>query len=91
MHQMCMQTFNTCHALHGKTKDLEDLGKSSTWYKIWAKLSIEQFSIWLKYYYHVNFLFFGSHSAHFLPFGLDSAPTESLGSKPPFRLIIRPA
>ena len=38
-------------------------------------------------YYAVNFLFFGSHSAHFLHLRLDSAPTESLGSKLPFRAI----
>ena len=59
--------------------------------QIRADLSIEHFFIWLKHCYAVNFLFFGSHSAQFLSLRLDSAPTKSLGSKLPFRPILRPA
>ena len=59
--------------------------------EISTKLSIEQFSTWLKHCYAVKFLFFGSHSAQFLSFKLDSAPTESFGSMLPLRPILRPA
>ena len=41
-----------------------------------SDLSVEQFSVWVKDYY-VSFLSFGSYSAHFLDFKLDSAQTES--------------
>ena len=42
-----------------------------------SDLSVLQFSVWVKHYYAVSFLFFGSYSAHFLDFKLDSAQTES--------------
>ena len=42
-----------------------------------SDLSVEQFSVWVKHYYAVSFLSFGSYSAHFLDFKLDSAQTES--------------
>ena len=40
-------------------------------------LSVEQFSVWVKHYYAVRFLSFGSSSAHFLDFKLDSAQNDS--------------
>ena len=49
--------------------------------KIFEKLWLvgrEQFSVWVKHYYAVSFLSFGSYSAHFLDFKLDSAQTESV-------------
>ena len=39
--------------------------------------TVVQFSVWVKHYYAVSFLSFGSYSAHFLDFKLDSAQTES--------------
>ena len=42
-----------------------------------SDLLVEQFSVWVKQYYAINFLSFGSYSAHFLDFKLDSAQTES--------------
>ena len=42
-----------------------------------SDLSVVQFSVWVKHYYAVSFLSFGSYSAHFLDFKLDSAQTES--------------
>ena len=55
MHLVCMQMFNTCYSLHGKTKNQEDLRKTQC--KIRANLSIDQFSFWLKHCYAVNFQF----------------------------------
>ena len=61
--------------------------------KLWlvTVLSVEQFSVWVKHYYAVSFLPFGSYSAHFLDFKLDSAQTESQGSERSLRPILRPA
>ena len=42
-----------------------------------SDLLVEQLFVWVKHYYAVSFLSFGSYSAHFLDFKLDSAQTES--------------
>ena len=52
------------------TKSQEDIFENSD-------LSVEQFSVWVKHYYAVSSFSFGSYSAHFLDFKLDSAQTES--------------
>ena len=56
-----------------------------------SDLSVEQFSVWVKHYCAVSFLSFGSYSAHFLDFKLDSAQTDSQGSELSLRPILRPA
>ena len=45
--------------------------------KLWLVGLVVQFSVWVKHYYAVSFFSFGSYSAHFLDFKLDSAQTES--------------
>ena len=88
MHLIGMQMLNLLY-LAWKTKNKEDLRKTRC--KILADLSIEQFSTRLKHCKAVNILFSAPNSAQFLHFRLDSTPTESLGSKLPFRPILRPA
>ena len=81
---MCMQTFNTC---------TEKPTIRNTFEKLGAKLGPTcRSSSFLFAHWAAKFRFFGSHAGHFLEFRLlqVSAPTESLGSKLPFRPIFRP-
>ena len=64
---LCMVGYS---ALHGQYQVSGRSSKNSD-------LSVEQFSVLVKHYYAVSFLSFGSYSAHFLDFKLDSAQTES--------------
>ena len=67
--RLLVQFFFTAPFLHGQ---YEVSGRSSKN----SDLLVEQFSVWVKHYYAVSFLSFGSYSAHFLDFKLDSAQTE---------------
>ena len=78
---LCVVGYSTLHGQY------EVSGRSSKN----SDLSVEQFSVWVKHYYAVSFLSFGSYSAHFLDFKLDSAQTESSGSELSLRPILRPA
>ena len=64
---LCVVGYST---LHGQYK-LSGISSEN------SNLSVVQFSVWVKHYYTVSFLSFGSYSAHFLDFKLDSAQTES--------------
>ena len=66
---LCVVGYSTFHGQYEVTES----GRSSKN----SDLSVEQFSVWVKHFYAVSFLSFGSYSAHFLDFKLDSAQTES--------------